>query len=100
MDPLVPTRAESVDASRLQFQTPWGSVGLPWWIATIVIGREIFMTIFRQIAARRGVVISAIGPAKWKTAFQSIWVGASYFWFMTVAFVHANGWNNAAIRAF
>ena len=30
MDPLVPTRAESIDAARLQFQTPWGSVGLPW----------------------------------------------------------------------
>ena len=33
------------------------------------------MTLFRQVAARRGVVIAAIGPAKWKTAFQSIWVG-------------------------
>jgi hypothetical protein len=39
------------------------------------------MTAFRHIAARRGVVIAAIGPAKLKTGFQSTWVGAAYFWF-------------------
>ena len=54
---------------------------LPWWVVAIVLGRELFMTIFRQAAARRGVVIAAIGPAKWKTGFQSVWVGAAYFWF-------------------
>ena len=53
-DALVPTRAESIDAARLQFITPFGQVGLPWWIVAIVIGREIFMTVFRQAAARRG----------------------------------------------
>src|SRR2546423_1955652 len=98
-DPLVPTRAESIDAARLQFQTPWGSVGLPWWIATIVIGREIFMTIFRQYAARRGVVISAIGPAKWKTAFQSVWVGSAYFWFFAATTALSAGGGSAARRA-
>ena len=30
-------------------------------------GAKLFMTVFRQAAARRGVVIAAIGPAKWKT---------------------------------
>ena len=34
------------------------------------------MTVFRQAAARRGVVIAAIGPAKWKTGFQFVWVGS------------------------
>ncbi|HJP85101.1 MAG TPA: CDP-alcohol phosphatidyltransferase family protein [Gemmatimonadaceae bacterium] len=99
-DPLVPTRAESIDAARLQFQTPWGSVGLPWWIAAIVIGREIFMTVFRQAAARRGVVISAIGPAKWKTAFQSLWVGSAYFWFFASTLAVTQGWSSAPWRAF
>ena len=99
-DPLVPTRAESVDAARLQFQTPWGSVGLPWWIVAIVIGREIFMTVFRQAAARRGVVISAIGPAKWKTAFQSLWVGSAYFWFFAATLAVKQGWSSAPWRAF
>jgi CDP-diacylglycerol--glycerol-3-phosphate 3-phosphatidyltransferase len=99
-DPFVPTRAESIDAARLQFQTPIGSVGLRWWIAAIVIGREVFMTIFRQIAARRGVVISAIGPAKWKTAFQSIWVGSAYFWFFAATTAASQKWSSAAWRAF
>ena len=99
-DPFVPTRAESIDAARLQFQTPIGSVGLRWWIAAIVIGREVFMTIFRQMAARRGVVISAIGPAKWKTAFQSVWVGSAYFWFFAATTAANQNWSSAAWRAF
>jgi CDP-diacylglycerol--glycerol-3-phosphate 3-phosphatidyltransferase len=99
-DPFVPTRAESIDAARLPFQTPFGHVGLPWWIAAIVIGREIFMTIFRHAAARRGVVISAIGPAKWKTAFQSLWVGSAYFWFFAATTAVSKGWHGSAWRAF
>ena len=99
-DPLVPTRAESIDAARLQFVTPFGNVGLPWWVVAIVIGREIFMTIFSQAAARRGVVISAIGSAKWKTGFQSVWVGSAYFWFFAVTLARAQGWASAAWGAF
>jgi len=99
-DRFVPTRAESIDASRLQFQTPLGPVGLPWWIVAIVIGREIFMTIFRQTAARRGVVISAIGPAKWKTAFQSVWVGSAYFWFFAATTAANHKWSGATWHAF
>ncbi|MDP9203325.1 MAG: CDP-alcohol phosphatidyltransferase family protein [Gemmatimonadota bacterium] len=99
-DPLVPTRAESIDAARLQFVTPFGTVGLPWWVVAIVIGREIFMTVFRHGAARRGVVISAIALAKWKTGFQSVWVGSAYFWFFAATLARAEGWNNAAWSAF
>jgi len=99
-DPLVPTRAESIDAARLQFVTPFGNVGLPWWVVAIVIGREIFMTIFRQAAARRGVVISAIGSAKWKTGFQSVWVGSAYFWFFAATLARTQGWTSAAWGAF
>ncbi len=99
-DPLIPTRAENIDAGRLPFLTPWGPVGLAWWVVAIVIGREVFMTIFRQAAARRGVVISAIGPAKWKTGFQSVWVGSAYFWFFAASLAIAKGWQNSAWRAF
>ena len=99
-DPLIPTRAESIDAGGLQFQTPFGPIGLAWWVVAIVIGREIFMTIFRQAAARRGVVISAIGPAKWKTAFQSLWVGSAYFWFFAATAARTQSWSSAAWRAF
>jgi CDP-diacylglycerol---glycerol-3-phosphate 3-phosphatidyltransferase len=99
-DPLIPTRAESIDAGRLPFLTPWGPVGLAWWVVAIVIGREVFMTIFRQAAARRGVVISAIGTAKWKTGFQSVWVGSAYFWFFAASLAIARDWQNSAWRAF
>jgi CDP-diacylglycerol--glycerol-3-phosphate 3-phosphatidyltransferase len=99
-DPLVPTRAESIDAARLQFLTPFGAVGLPWWVVAIVIGREIFMTVFRQAAARRGVVISAIGSAKWKTGFQSVWVGSAYFWFFAATLARSQAWTGAPWRAF
>ncbi len=99
-DPLVPTRAESIDAARLQFVTPFGAVGLPWWIVAIVIGRELFMTLFRQAAARRGVVISAIASAKWKTGFQAVWVGSAYFWFFAATLARSEAWTSATWIAF
>jgi len=52
-----------------------------WWVAVIVLGRELAMTIMRQVAAHRGTYIAAIGPAKLKTVLQLVWVGAAYFWF-------------------
>jgi len=99
-DPFAPTRAESADATLLPFLTPLGPVGLPWWVVAIVIGREVFMTVFRHAAARRGVVIAAIGPAKWKTGFQSTWVGSAYFWFFAATAAGANGWSGPWWRAF
>lgn len=87
-------------ATRLPFVTPIGRWGLPWWIFAVVVGREAFMTLFRQAAARRGVVIAAIGPAKWKTGFQSTWVGAAYFWFFAATLAAEQGWTNRAWTAF
>ena len=84
----------------LPFRTPFGEVPLPWWIVAIVLGRELFMTIFRQAAARRGVVISAIGPAKWKTGFQSVWVGSAYFWFFAATLAATRGWDGRGWNAF
>lgn len=74
------------------FVTPIGNIGLPWWIVAIVIGREVYMTVFRQLAARRGVVIAAIGPAKWKTALQLIWQGSAYAWFFAATLAEARAW--------
>ena len=82
------------------FLTPWGLVGLPWWILAIVLGRELFMTLFRQAAARRGVVIGAIGPAKVKTGFQWTWVGTAFFWFGAATLAAAERWTSVAWRAF
>ena len=72
--------------------TPLGPLGLPLWIVLVVLGREALMTVFRHIAAKRGVVIAAIGPAKWKTGFQSTWVGATYFWFGYATLLLSGSW--------
>jgi CDP-diacylglycerol---glycerol-3-phosphate 3-phosphatidyltransferase len=83
------------------FITPWGRVGLPLWIVLVILGREGFMAIFRQAAARRGVVIAAIGPAKWKTGMQLVWQGAAYFWFFAATLAASRGWEGEPLwRAF
>ncbi len=87
-------------AATFPFVTPFGTVGLAWWIIVIVLGREVFMTVFRQAAARRGVVIAAIGPAKWKTGFQLIWQGSAYFWFFAATLAAAEGWTGGSWRDF
>ena len=87
-------------ATAFPFVTPIGTVGLPLWIVLVVLGRELFMTIFRQVAKRRGIVIAAIGPAKWKTGFQLIWQGSAYFWFWAATLAATKGWSNALWRGF
>jgi CDP-diacylglycerol---glycerol-3-phosphate 3-phosphatidyltransferase len=82
-------------ADSLKFVTPWGSVGLPLWVAIVIIGREAAMTVFRQMAARRGVVIAAIGSAKWKTGFQMVWVGAAFFWFWVATAAKEKQWSGS-----
>lgn len=69
------------DRITFPYVTPVGLVGLPGWILAVVLGREVAMTIFRYWAKRKGVVIAAIGSAKWKTGFQLVWVGSTLFWF-------------------
>jgi phosphatidylglycerophosphate synthase len=82
------------------FVTPLGLVGLPLWILAVVVLREIMMTLFRQYAAKRGIVIAALGPGKWKTTFQMIWVGAAFFWFMASSAAMEHGWRGTAWHAF
>ncbi len=94
-------------APRFPYLSPFGPVGLPLWVVVVVIGREVFMTVFRQVAKRRGVVISAIWAAKLKAVFQFIWQGSAYFWFFTVTaagdrlttvpWVHVWAWINSTV---
>ena len=56
-----------------------------------MLGREVFMTVFRQAAASKGVVIAAIRSAKWKTAFQLVWQGSAYCWFWAVTLAAEKG---------
>jgi len=93
------------DAAQFPFVMGVGAspvtVSLPLVVVVVVLGRELFMTIFRQIAARRGVVVAAIGPAKWKTALQSVWVGSAFFWFWAATLVRVHAWGDDPLwRAF
>lgn len=83
-------------APRFPFVTPIGLVGLSAWIIAVVLGRELFMTLFRQAAKRRGVIIAAIGPAKWKTGFQLVWQGAAKNQKYAATLAASKGWNNSA----
>ena len=100
MHPSADASSAPLAPDALPFLTPWGDAGLPWWIVAIVLGRELLMTLFRQLAARRGVVIAAIGPAKWKTAFQLIWQGAAYFWFYAATVALRRGWTGSVWHGF
>ena len=94
--PVLPLLGRVPGASQFPFPTPFGDVPLPWWIVAVVLGREVVMTIFRQVAARRGLIIAAIGPAKWKMGFQCTWIGAAYFWFAAKTAAETNGWSGTA----
>lgn len=84
----------------LPFRTPFGDVPLAWWIIAVVLGRELFMTVFRHVAAKRGVVIAAIGPAKWKTALQLLWIGSAYCWFFAATFAAGRAWDTTIWNGF
>jgi CDP-diacylglycerol--glycerol-3-phosphate 3-phosphatidyltransferase len=68
----------------------WGSI--PLWVCLLLLGREFAMTGFRWWAARRGVVISAQGPGKLKTVFQSIFIGGTIAWFAFRDAIKPMGW--------
>jgi CDP-diacylglycerol---glycerol-3-phosphate 3-phosphatidyltransferase len=89
---LLPANVTLAEQAAFAFDIPGWRVGFPLWILLIVIGREAFMTVLRQVAARKGIIISAIGPAKWKTGFQSTWVGAAYCWFAARTLAEHRGW--------
>ncbi|HEX5634169.1 MAG TPA: CDP-diacylglycerol--glycerol-3-phosphate 3-phosphatidyltransferase [Gemmatimonadales bacterium] len=57
----------------------WGSI--PLWVLVLLLGRELAMTIFRQWAQRRGVVIAAGRAGKLKAMMQNVFVGAVILWF-------------------
>lgn len=67
--------------------------GLPWWgpmplwVIVVIFGREIFITIFRSFAVRRGVVIAAGIAGKRKALFQAIFAGAALLWYPLRALV-------------
>src|SRR5687767_1808226 len=54
---------------------------LPLWIVIVLFGRELFVTLFRAYAAKRGIVIAAGNAGKHKAVWQNIFVGTAIFWY-------------------
>jgi CDP-diacylglycerol--glycerol-3-phosphate 3-phosphatidyltransferase len=66
--------------STIQYGIPWWG-SLPLWVAVLLVGREVLMTVFRFAARRHGVVIPAGREGKLKVIFQDIFIGATIAWF-------------------
>jgi CDP-diacylglycerol--glycerol-3-phosphate 3-phosphatidyltransferase len=69
---------------------------LPLWILIVVLGRELFVTVFRSFAARRGVVIAAGKAGKHKAVWQNIFIGAAIFWYALQSAAFNRAWTGQA----
>jgi CDP-diacylglycerol---glycerol-3-phosphate 3-phosphatidyltransferase len=78
---------------------PWFGDTLPLWIVLVIFGRELFITLFRSYAARRGVVIPAGPSGKYKAVFQNIFVGSAILWYALLAEANLRGWDGPVWRA-
>lgn len=77
---------------------PWFGGVFPLWIVLVIFGRELFITLFRGYAARRGVVIAAGQSGKYKALAQNIFAGAAIFWYALQSAARARGWDGAFWR--
>jgi CDP-diacylglycerol--glycerol-3-phosphate 3-phosphatidyltransferase len=72
----------------------WGA--LPTWVLIVIFGRELLVTVVRQVAARRGRIIPAGKSGKIKAVFQGIFSGAALFWYALQDAARAEGWTGPA----
>lgn len=68
----------------------WGE--MPIWVLVVILGRELFITLFRWYAARRGVVIPAGRSGKHKTLLQYLFVGGTLLWYPLLMVAEENAW--------
>lgn len=72
----------------------WGE--MPMWVMIVIFGRELFITLFRSYAARRGVVIPAGKSGKRKALFQALFMGGLLLWYPVKAVALDRGWEGLA----
>lgn len=71
---------------------------IPMWVVVLIFGRELFMTVFRSYAARKGVVIAAGTAGKRKALFQNLFIGAALLWFPLAQVAQDLSWGGVAWR--
>lgn len=74
---------------------PWFGGAFPLVPIGIIVGREVFITVFRSIAARRGVVLAAGRAGKLKAVFQNVFIGCTIVWYALMARARMDGWRGA-----
>lgn len=74
------------------WELPWWGA-LPLWVIIVIFGRELFMTVFRGYAVRRGVVIAAGTSGKYKAFIQNLFSGGVLLWYPLVAFAAEGSWS-------
>jgi CDP-diacylglycerol---glycerol-3-phosphate 3-phosphatidyltransferase len=72
---------------------PWPGGCLPLWIMIVIFGRELFITVFRGWAAKRGVVMAAGKAGKYKAVCQNVFVGSGILWYAFHDLAIAKGWS-------
>lgn len=73
-------------------EVPWWGP-LPMWVLVVIFGRELFITLFRGYAARRGVVIAAGAAGKRKALFQMLFIGGLLLWYPLAEVAAGRGWS-------
>ena len=76
----------------------WGM--LPMWVMVVILGRELLVTLFRQWAARREVVIAAGVSGKYKAFVQNLFSGGLLLWYPLHELASARGLGGLPYRAF
>ncbi len=79
----------------LGWELPWWGA-LPLWVLIVVFGREVFMTVFRGYAARRGVVIAAGKAGKYKAFIQNLFSGGVLLWYPVLLIAARENWEGPA----
>jgi CDP-diacylglycerol--glycerol-3-phosphate 3-phosphatidyltransferase len=75
----------------------WGE--LPVWVLIVIFGREILVTVMRQLAARNGQILAAGVAGKYKAFFQSLFCGGTLLWYALQAAAAAGHWHDGLWRA-
>jgi len=76
----------------------WGM--LPMWVLIVILGREFLITVFRQWAVGRDVVIAAGISGKYKAFLQNLFSGGLLLWYPLQEFAATRGLDNLPYRTF